>query len=241
MAIDSSRSENSAMMADLQNQRLQRLGAVCYLFLGAAYVVFLVATVALAGSSSGGLEAQLVRSASHIWAPRLVAVVVFMGQAALVPAALVLYLRLAPGDRFRSGLAAISMMLAAIVGIASEIFELAVADIAVAYSSATADADKAGLLGAAKLADDVVTDGSLVWLLFFSIGLLLFGGAMLRARWPRWSAYFSLALGVVGVVGVVVGVAIPAVLGLAFVAFFVSILWNVATGITLWRTAAQLS
>jgi hypothetical protein len=225
------------MRNTLDERRLRRLGGACLIVLGLAFLIFFVVFIFVASQSSTP-GAQLREGASHPWLVRLLALTNVVGEAALVPGAVVLYLVLAPLARLRCAIAAIALVLAAIVGVAFEIFELAAAQVAVGYASASTDAARAGYLAASVLADAGVTWGSLLWVFFFGMGLLLFGSAMLGSAFPRWLAYFSLVLGGLGILGVVLGTVAPPVLGLAFAVYVISILWNLATGVVLYCSGA---
>ncbi len=218
-------------------RRLRRLGGASLIVLGLAFLIFFVVFFIVASQTSTP-DAQLREGASHPWLVRVLALTNVVGEAALVLGAVVLYLILAPLARLRTGIGAIAMVLAAMVGVTFEIFELAAAQVAVGYVSASTDAARAGYLAASALADAGVTWGSLLWVFFFGMGLLLFGSAMLRSAFPRWLAYFSLVLGGLGVLGVVLGAVVPQVLGLAFAVYLVSIVWNLATGVVLYRSGA---
>lgn len=226
------------MANTVDDGQLRRLGGACLIALGLAFLIFFVVFISVAATAPTSTpEAQLLAGASHPWLPRLLALTNLVGEAALVPGAVVLYLLLAPRARLRCALAAIAMLLAAMIGLAFEIFELAAVQVAVGYASASTEAAKAGYLATSVFADAGVTWGSLLWVFFFGLGLLLFGSAMLGSAFPRWLAYFSLVLGALGVFGVVVGTVVPPVLGLAFAVYVVSIVWNLATGIVLYLSA----
>lgn len=226
------------MQNTLDERRLRRLGGACLIVLGLAFLIFFVVFIIVASQTSTS-DAQLRGAASHPWLVRVLALINVVGEAALVPGAVVLYLILAPLARLRSAIGAIAMVLAAMVGVTFEIFELAVAQVAVGYVSASTEAARAGYLAASVLADAGVTWGSLLWVFFFGIGLLIFGSAMLRSAFPRWLAYFSLVLGGLGVIGVALGTVVPQVLGIAFAVYLVSIVWNLATGVVLYRSGGN--
>jgi uncharacterized protein DUF4386 len=185
------------MQSTLDERRLRRLGGACLIVLGLAFLIFFVVFIIVASQTSTP-DAQLREGASHPWLVRLLALTNVVGEAALVPGAVVLYLVLAPPARLRCAIGAVALVLAGIVGVAFEIFELAAAQVAVGYVSASTDTARAGYLATSVLADAGVTWGSLLWVFFFGMGVLLFGSAMLGSAFPRWLAYFSMVLGGLG-------------------------------------------
>jgi len=217
--------------------RVRRFGGVCLVLYAAGLILFLLFSVLIGPGPNAGADAGIRAAAAHANLTQFLVIVVALAEAALVPAAVVLYMLLGPTARIRAGVGAIAVVLGSVVdvsvGVTDAFGKIAVAEL---YVKASSDTQRSAYLAASQLSDGIQMGSALVFVLFASVGLLALGWAMLPSRFPRWLGYFTAGVGTLGVIGMLGGSLIPILLPVAFVALLLTVPWALVTGVVLYRS-----
>ena len=218
-------------------RRLSRFAGACLVLFGLSIILF-VAGLAAGGSSSLSSDADLRATAARSSVLWLLIIVVSLGEAALVPAALVLCRLLAPAARIRAGVAAVAV----IVGTAIDLtggaaMEMGKIQVATAYVATSDQVARAAYRAASQFADGGQFATSHLWVFFGGVGLVLFGSAMSRSVFPRLLSYSGVAIGALAIFGVVGGAVVAPLDPVGYIALLLAVAWWLTMGFVLIRTS----
>lgn len=214
----------SARAVDPGGRGLYRVGGLCALALGAAYVVTL-ALYAVVGAPPSGGEAWLEYAAGKTAAWWAILGLSVLTDFLFLPVALALYLALRGVDRN-------AMLLAtAFIGL------FVVLDLAITWPNYAALIALGSTYAAASYASAVLTStlAGVYNIVTLSVGILIVGVVMLKGPFGKGAAYVGVATGVLGVVSVA-GPLLVSALGVAIiVASALTTLWLCLVGYRLYR------
>jgi hypothetical protein len=226
-----------AFAVDPDGKSLYRVGGICALVLGIAYIVT-IPLYAYVGAPPSGGEAWLTYAAGKTTVWWAILGLSVLTDLLFVPVALALYLALKRVNRN-------AMLVAtAFVGL------FVVLDLAVTwpnyaalitlgghYAAATTDAQRAADVAAASYASAVVTSGleGVYSIMTLSLGILVVGLVMLRGVFSRATAYLGVVTGVLGVVSAVGPLLASALSVMIIVTSVLTTVWVLFVGYRLYR------
>jgi hypothetical protein len=236
-----SSAESIANVADPDGKWLYRVGGVCALVFGIAYIVIIALYVPVGAPPSGG-EARLEYHAGNTAVWWAIVALSVLTDFLLIPVALSLCLALKRVNRD-------AMLLAtAFIGL------FVVLDLAVTwpnyaslialggdYAAATTDAQREAYIAAANYASAVLgsTLAGVYNIVTLSLGILIAGFVMLRGLFGKGTAYLGLVTGILGIV-LVAGPLLVGALGVTIiVASVLTTVWILLVGYRLYRIGRQ--
>ena len=183
---------------------LYRVGGICALVFGLAYIIIIALYVPM-GAPPNGAEARLTYMAGNTAAWWSILGLSVLTDFLLVPVALSLYLALKGINRNAMLLAAAFMGLFIILDLALTWENYAVLiPLSVSYAATSIDVQKAAVVAAATYPSTVL-ESDLLFVyntLTLSIGILLTGLVMRKGVFNKVTAYLGLATGFFGIVAV---------------------------------------
>jgi hypothetical protein len=210
---------------------LYRMGGASFLISGISFIVGTILLVILGGPPPNGQAALSVTSGQELLGQTDLTVFL-AADLFLMPAALALCVAL---SRVRKSYALIASGLAGLYIVidvsVNEVNYFSLVALANQYSTATTDAQRAALVGAADLALAATNVGVPLVTLALSVGTLIFGVVMLRSPFGKGTAYLALLAGIGGIIGAVTISALAVVI----------VIWVILEGIWFVLVGVKLS
>jgi hypothetical protein len=226
---------------DADGKWLYRVGGICAILFGIAYIAIIGLYVPM-GAPPSGAEARLAHIAGNTTSWWAILSLSVLTDFLLVPVAFALYLALKGINRNMMLVAAAGMGLFVVLDLAVTWTNYAsLIALSGSYAAAATDAQKAVVVTAA-IYPSTVLESSLLFVyntLTLSVGILMTGLVMLKGIFGKGVAYLGLATGIVGIVAVVGPLFVTALSATIIFASVLTTVWALFAGYGLYRLGRQ--
>jgi hypothetical protein len=222
---------------DPDGKWLYRVGGICALVLGVAYIITIPLYASVGAPPSGG-EAWLTYSAGKTTAWWAILGLSVLTDFLFVPVALALYLALKGVNRDAMLVATACVGLFVVLDLAVTWSNYAaLITLGGHYAAAATDAQRAADVAAASYASAVVTSSleGVYSILVLSLGILVVGLVMLGGVFRKSTAYLGVVTGILGVVSVAGPFLVSAVSVTIIITSVLTTVWVLIVGYRLYR------
>ncbi len=220
------------MSADQDWKGLYRAGGASFLIIGVLTVIGIILLLPLGGVPASGQAAFTTLSTQKLLFQTIVTVVATR-HLLLIPGVFALYVALKRVRKtyalIASGLVGLNVV---VVFAANTVNFLSLIPLGDKYAVATTEAQRAAYVAAADLTVGAISVGIPLEGLVLTVGILIFGLAMLKGVFNKPTAYLGVLIGITGIIG---AIPIPALMVAFIVALILEAVWAFAVGFKLYR------
>lgn len=193
--------EDAKIHVDQSRKSLYLVGGIAILACGVLYYIGMVLSLLLGPAPSNG-QAYLTALSAHPQLAQLNFTVFSAVDLLLIPVTFALYFAL-------KGIGKNVMLMASALMILFSVFDLGVTELnsfaavslSQSYAAASTDAAMASYIAAANYALAVLPTATFLSYVISSVGILIIGLVMMKGVFPRITAVFGVAVGIVGTLG----------------------------------------